>query len=154
LKSAGRWWGFCSGHGGAACLLQGSGAMAEPQAFANFLAYIEKEADTLKVLQCDTLKDCLMTGKATGQREGDSARFKHYKIYLTLQKEMSAEQRQVIEEWERRNCVLEAARFSLAFRKFCSVVEQHLEEMKDLRRATLKEVCLSYVAKQDGRPIG
>ena len=122
--------------------------MAEPEAFANFLAYIEKEADTLKVLQCDTLKDCLMTGKATGQREGDSARFKHYKIYLTLQKEMSAEQRQVIEEWERRNCVLEAARFSLAFRKFCSVVEQHLEEMKDLRRATLKEVCLSYVAKQ------
>lgn len=128
--------------------------MAEPDAFAKLLAYIEKEADNLKVLQLNTLKDCLVTGKANSKREGDSERFKHYKIYLALERKMSAEQRRVIEEWERRNCVLEAARFSLAFRKFCSVVEQHLEEMKDLRRATLKEVCLSYVAKQDGRPIG
>lgn len=111
FQVGGAWGGHGSGHGSAACLLHGSGAMAEPDAFAKLLAYIEKEADNLKVLQLNTLKDCLVTGKANSKREGDSERFKHYKIYLALERKMSAEQRRVIEEWERRNCVPDAARF-------------------------------------------
>ena len=58
-------------------LPQASGAMAELDPFANLLAYTEKEADNLKVLQLHTLKDCLVTGKANSKREGDSERFKH-----------------------------------------------------------------------------
>ena len=123
--------------------------MAEPDAFAKLLAYIEKEADNLKVLQLNTLKDCLVTGKANSKREGDSERFKHYKIYLALERKMSAEQRRVIEEWERRNCAPEGVRVGPAFRKFFSIAEHHLEEMKALRRATLSEVCSSYVAQNN-----
>ena len=119
--------------------------MATSDAFANLLAYIKKEADTLKVLQRNSLKECLLTGKASWKHEGDSERFKHYKIYLMLEKKMSAEQKQVIEEWERRNCV----HWRPAFQNFYSVAEQHLEEMKALRKATLSEVCSSYVAKND-----
>ena len=118
--------------------------MAEPDALANLLAYIEKEADGLKVLQCKTLKDCLVTGKANSKREGDSERFKHYKLYLPLQIKMSAEQREVIQDWEQRNCAEHGLRDDLQF--FCRVAEEHLEEMKDVRRATLSEVCLSYVS--------
>ena len=141
--------GACGGHGSehasAACLLRASGAMATSDAFAKLLAYIKKEADTLKVLQRNSLKERLLTGKASSTREGDSERFKHYKIYLMLEKKMSAEQKQVIEEWERRNCV----HWRPAFRNFYSVAEQHLEEMKALRKATLSEVCNSYVAKNN-----
>ena len=128
----GAWGGHGSGHGSAACLLQRAGAMATSDAFANLLAYIKKEADTLKVLQRNSLKECLLPGKASWKHEGDSERFKHYKIYLMLEKKMSAEQKQVIEEWERRNCV----HWRPAFRNFYSVAEQHLEEMKDLRKAS------------------
>ena len=123
--------------------------MATSDAFANLLAYIKKEADTLKVLQRNSLKECLLTGKASWKHEGDSERFKHYKIYLMLEKKMSAEQKQVIEEWERRNCV----HWRPAFRNFYSVAEQHLEEMKALRKATLSaEVRLmsSFVGRFSG----
>ena len=37
--------------------------MAQSGTFADLLSYIEKEAATLKVLECKTLKACLSTGK-------------------------------------------------------------------------------------------
>ena len=43
--------------------------MAESHDFVNLLAYIEKEEDSLKVLQCSNLKNCFLTGKANTKRE-------------------------------------------------------------------------------------
>ena len=62
---------------------------------------------------------------------------------------MSAEQREVIEAWERRHCVQGDLLFRPAFQSLCTVVGEHADEMKALRRASLSEVCLSYVAKTD-----
>ena len=89
------------GHGSAACSQTRAAAMVEPDAFAQLLSYVEKETETLKLLRCKTLKECLLSGKASSKRDGDPERFKHYKIYLALQQKMSAEQRDMIEEWER-----------------------------------------------------
>jgi len=50
--------GAISGHGSAACSVIRPAAMVEPDAFAQLLAYVEKETQTLKVLRCKTLKDC------------------------------------------------------------------------------------------------
>ena len=70
-------------------------AMATPHAFARLFAYIEQEADNLKVLQCFTLKDSLLTGKATTKRKGRPEQYKHYNFFLVLEQNMSAEQREV-----------------------------------------------------------
>jgi hypothetical protein len=45
--------------------------MAQSGTFADLWSYIEKEAATLKVLECKTLKACLSTGKY----------WKYYKMY-------------------------------------------------------------------------
>ena len=50
--------------------------MAQSGTFADLWSYIEKEAATLKVLECKTLKACLSTGKC----------WKYYKMYLALEK--------------------------------------------------------------------
>ena len=61
----------------------------------------------------------------------------YYKIYLALEKQMSAEQREVIEAWERRHCVQGDLLFRPTFQSFCTVVEEHADEMR----------ALSFVAK-------
>ena len=71
-----------SGHGTAACSLTRSAAMVEPDAFTQLLSYVERETETLKLLRCQTLKECLLTGKANSKREGNAERFKHYKMYV------------------------------------------------------------------------
>ena len=91
---AARFWS----HGGTGC-------------FCELVGIHRKGSRHFERLAMHHLKDCLVTGKAISKREGDYARFKHYKNFETLQNKMSAEQRQVIEEWERRNCVPDAARF-------------------------------------------
>ena len=53
-----------SGHGTAACSLTRRGAMVEADPFAQLLSYVEKETETLKLLRCKTLKDCLLSGKS------------------------------------------------------------------------------------------
>jgi len=50
------------------------------------LAYVEKEIEILKLLRRMTLKNCLLTGKASNKRASDSERFKHYKMHLALEK--------------------------------------------------------------------
>ena len=109
--------------------------MAQSGTFADLWSYIEKEAATLKVLECKTLKACLSTGKC----------WKYYKMYLALEKTFSAEQTQVIQEWEKQNCVSDAR---AAFRKFCAAAEAHLEEMKALGKGTLRDVCMSWTVSQ------
>ena len=86
--------------------------MAQPGTFAELWAYIEKEAATLKALERKTLKACLSSGKS----------WKYYKMYLALEKTLSAEQTQVIEEWEKRNCMSDVR---AAFRKFVAAAEAH-----------------------------
>jgi hypothetical protein len=71
-------------------------AMVEPDAFAQLLSYVEKETETLKLLRCKTLKECLLSGKASSKRDGNPERLKHYKLYLALQNKMSAEQTEVL----------------------------------------------------------
>ena len=109
--------------------------MAQSETFADLWSYIEKEAATLKVLECKTLKACLSTGKC----------WKYYKMYLALEKTFSAEQTQVIQEWEKQNCVSDVR---AAFRKFCAAAEAHLEEMKALGKGTLRDVCMSRTVSQ------
>ena len=109
--------------------------MAQSGTFADLWSYIEKEAATLKVLECKTLKACLSTGKC----------WKYYKMYLALEKTFSAEQTQVIQEWEKQNCVSDVR---AAFRKFCAAAEAHLEEMKALGKGTLRDVCMSRTVSQ------
>ena len=123
-----------SGHGSAACSLTRSAAMVEPDAFTQLLSYVERETETLKRLRCQTLKECLLTGKANSKREGNAERFKHYKMYLALQNKMSAEQRDMLAEWERGNCVQDAVGLRPAFQKFCSIAEQHVDAMRALRK--------------------
>ena len=48
--------------------------------------------------------------------------WKYYKMYLALEKTLSAEQTQVIEEWEKRNCMSDVR---AAFRKFVAAAEAH-----------------------------
>ena len=115
-----------SGHSSAACAQTRPAAMVEPDAFAQLLSYAEKEAKTLKLLRCKTLKECLLTGKGSRKRDGNIERWRHYKMYLALEKKMSPEQRRVLEEWESINCVQEAAGLRPAFQKFCSIAEQHV----------------------------
>ena len=43
-------------------------------------------------------------------------------MYLALEKTFSAEQTQVIQEWEKQNCVSDVR---AAFRKFCAAAEAH-----------------------------
>ena len=123
-----------SGHGSAACSLTRSAAMVEPDAFTQLLSYVERETETLKRLRCQTLKECLLTGKANSKREGNAERFKDYKMYLALQNKMSAEQRDMLAEWERGNCVQDAVGLRPAFQKFCSIAEQHVDAMRALRK--------------------
>ena len=123
--------------------------MVEPDAFAQLLSYVEKETETLKRLQCKTLQECLLTGKASRKRDRNSERCRHYKMYLALEKKMSPEQRRVLEEWEITNCVQEAVGLRPAFQNFCSVAEQHVDAMRALRKPTLEEVCLSVAAREN-----
>ena len=123
----------------------------EPDAFAQLLSYVEQETETLQLLRCKSLKECLLTGKANSTREGNPARWKHYKMYLALQNKMSAEQRHILAEWERTNCVQDAQDalgLRPAFEHFCSVAEQHVDAMRAVRKLTLEEVCLSRAAME------
>ena len=74
-----------------------------------------------------------------------------YKMYLALQNKMSAEQRHILAEWERTNCVQDAQDalgLRPAFEHFCSVAEQHVDAMRAVRKLTLEEVCLSRAAME------
>ena len=123
--------------------------MVEPDAFAQVLSYVEKETETLKLLRCKSLKECLLTGQGSRKRDGNIERWRHYKMYLALEKKMSPEQRRVLAEWERTNCVQEAAGLRPAFEKFCSIAEQHVDAMRALRKPALEEVCLSVAAREN-----
>ena len=139
--------------GSAACSLIRPAAMVEPDAFAQLLSYVKKETETLKLLRCKTLKDCLLTGKANSKRGGNSERFKHYKMYLALQNKMSAEQKDVLEEWERTNCVQEAVvpqALQQQFYRFIKMLENNRDDLKAMQKSTLLE--LMCVAERTGKP--
>ena len=120
--------------------------MVEPDAFAELLSYVQKETETLKLLRCKTLKECLLTGKGSRKLDGNIERWRHYKMYLALEKKMSPEQRRVLAEWERTNCM---PGLRPAFEKFCSIAEQHVDAMRAVRKPTLQEVCLSVAAREN-----
>ena len=127
------------GHGSAACSLTRPAAMVESDAFAQLLSYIEKETETLKLLRCKTLKECLLSGKASSKRDGNPERLKHYKLYLALQNKMSAEQADVLEEWERTNCVKEHP-LQQQFDRFIKMLEDNRDELKAMEKSTLLEL--------------
>ena len=137
-----------SGHGSAACSLTRPAAMVKPDAFAQLLSHVEKETETLKLLRRKTLKECLLTGRASRKRDGNIERWRHYKMYLALEK-MSPEQRRVLEEWEKTNCMQKAVGLRPTLQNFCSVAEQHVDAMRALRKPTLEEVCLSVAAREN-----
>ena len=85
-------------------MAQFSGAMAA--SFQALLRYIEAEEATLKALQLESLKACLVTGKKSKTRPGDALRAKYYKLYCTLQLQgLSTAQQKEMEEWEEKICV-------------------------------------------------
>ena len=138
-----------SGHGSAACSLTRPAAMVELDAFcAAAVIYRERNRD-IEASAMQDLKECLLTGKASRKRDGNLERWRHYKMYLALEKKMSPEQRRVLEEWERTNCVQEAVGLQPAFQNFCSVAEQHVDAMRALGKPTLEEVCLSVAAREN-----
>jgi hypothetical protein len=97
------------------------------------------------------LKECLLTGKASRKRDGNLERWRHYKMYLALEKKMSPEQRRVLEEWERTNCVQEAVvpqALQQQFYRFIKMLENNRDVLKAMQKSTLLE--LMCVAERTG----
>ena len=114
-------------------------AMVEPDAFAQLQSYVEKETETLKLLRCKTLKECLLSGKESSKRDGNPKQLKHYKLYLALQNRMSAEQTEVLEDWGRTYCLKERP-MQQQFDRFIKMHEENRDELKAMQKSTLLEL--------------
>ena len=101
--------------------------MVEPDAFAQLLAYVEKETKNWRF--CDI-------------RLWNNVYWPEKQI---------ANIKKILNDGgiARTNCVQEAVGLRPAFQRFCSIVEQHIDAMWILRKPTLEEVCFSRAAMEN-----
>ena len=107
--------------------------------FADLIAFLQREEDSLKVVAKSDLKSTLRTGAGTKGNTFDSERLHFYKVYCQLVKTLMEQQRNEIAMWEDRLCIKQE---NVEFRRFVGILENRKDELRKLGKSSL-EACLN-----------
>ena len=107
--------------------------------FADLIAFLQREEDSLKVVAKSDLKSTLRTGAGTKGNTFDSERLHFYKVYCQLVKTLTEQQRNEIAMWEDRLCIKQE---NVEFRRFVGILENRKDELRKLGKSSL-EACLN-----------
>ena len=139
-------------------LKQGSGvrfgcAASAWRAMADFeevLGYVEEHAEELAKLGCQSLSECLATGKPTKHREGNAERLKYYRAYRRMSAALSGEQEQRWKQAELRICASEDPKSLVdGVARVCEFFEQRQETLIALQKESLMALANSGKANKD-----
>ena len=117
----------------------------ESSLFEDLLCFLQKEELVLKALRATDLKACLRTGTGTRGYEANAERAKYYRIYNKIEKQVTADQKATLMDWERRLC---SEAEDIDFARLLTILENRQDDLRQMQKTSL-EACFQQQPEQD-----
>ena len=118
--------------------------------FEELMGYVAAHAEELARLGCQSLSECLATGKKTKHRGGDAERLKYYRAYRRMYAALSVEQEERWKSAELRICSREdTTTFEDEVGRVCAFFEDKRDTLIALQKDKLMAIANSGQAKKD-----
>ena len=118
----------------------------ESSLFEDLLCFLQKEELVLKALRATDLKACLRTGTGTRGYEANEERAKYYRIYNKIEKQVTADQKATLMDWERRLC---SEGEDIDFARLLTILENRQDELRQMRKTSLQACFNSRLGNRD-----
>ena len=109
----------------------------ESSLFEDLLCFLQKEELVLKALRATDLKACLRTGTGTRGYEANAERAKYYRIYNKIEKQVTADQKATLMDWERRLC---SEAEDIDFARLLTILENRQDDLRQMQKTSLVSV--------------
>ena len=96
-----------------------------------FFVFLQKEELVLKALRATDLKACLRTGTGTRGYEANAERAKYYRIYNKIEKQVTADQKATLMDWERRLC---SEAEDIDFARLLTILENRQDDLRQMQK--------------------
>ena len=103
----------------------------ESSLFEDLLCFLQKEELVLKALRATDLKACLRTGTGTRGYEANEERAKYYRIYNKIEKQVTADQKATLIDWERRLC---SEAEDIDFARLLTILENRQDDLREISK--------------------
>ena len=118
--------------------------------FEELMGYVEAHTEELAWLGCQSLSECLATGKKTKHREGDAERLKYYRAYRRMYAALSVEQEERWKSAELRICSSEdMTTFEDEVGRVCAFFGDKRDTLIALQKDKLMAIANSGQANKD-----
>ena len=118
----------------------------ESSLFEALLCFLQKEELVLKALRATDLKACLRTGTGTRGHEANEERAKYYRIYNKIEKQVTADQKATLMDWERRLC---SEAEDIDFARLLTILENRQDDLREMQKTSLQACFNSNLSKTD-----
>ena len=118
----------------------------ESSLFEDLLCFLQKEELVLKALRATDLKACLRTGTGTRGYEANEERAKYYRIYNKIEKQVTADQKATLMDWERRLC---SEAEDIDFARLLTILENRQDDLREMQKTSLQACFNSSLSKTD-----
>ena len=118
----------------------------ESSLFEDLLCFLQKEELVLKALRATDLKACLRTGTGTRGYEANEERAKYYRIYNKIEKQVTADQKATLMDWERRLC---SEGEDIDFARLLTILENRQNDLREMQQTSLQACFHSNLCNRD-----
>ena len=118
----------------------------ESSLFEDLLCFLQKEELVLKALRATDLQACLRTGTGTRGYEANEERAKYYRIYNKIEKQVTADQKATLMDWERRLC---SEGEDIDFARLLTILENRQNDLREMQKTSLQACFNSSLSKTD-----
>ena len=118
----------------------------ESSLFEDLLCFLQKEELVLKALRATDLKACLRTGTGTRGYEANAERAKYYRIYNKIEKQVTADQKATLMDWERRLC---SEAEDIDFARLLTILENRQDDLRQMQKTSLEACFNSSLSNTD-----
>ena len=118
----------------------------ESSLFEDLLCFLQKEELVLKGLRATDLKACLRTGTGTRGYEANAERAKYYRIYNKIEKQVTADQKATLMDWERRLC---SEAEDIDFARLLTILENRQDDLRQMQKTSLEACFNSSLSNTD-----
>ena len=118
----------------------------ESSLFEDLLRFLQKEELVLKALRATDLKACLRTGTGTRGYEANAERAKYYRIYNKIEKQVTADQKATLMDWERRLC---SEAEDIDFARLLTILENRQDDLRQMQKTSLEACFNSSLSNTD-----
>ena len=118
----------------------------ESSLFEDLLCFLQKEELVLKALRATDLKACLRTGTGTRGYEANAERAKYYRIYNKIEKQVTADQKAILMDWERRLC---SEAEDIDFARLLTILENRQDDLRQMQKTSLEACFNSSLSNTD-----